>query len=241
MTQAGSQPLSGQIALVTGSSRGIGLAIAMRLGHLGASLCLCARHPETLEQALQSLSAEGISAIALPTDVTRVDQVDRLVEETHRRLGKIDILVNNAGVGWFGPLHEATEADWDRVIDTNLKAPFLLLRAVAPGMIRRHYGHIIQIASLAAKNFFPGGGIYCASKWGLSGMSFCAGEDLRAHGIRTSVISPGSVLTDFSPHTGKDPQKMLQPDDVAHAVETIVRQQPQSFISEVLLRPTQKP
>ncbi len=241
MVPADSTPLAGQVALITGSSRGIGLAIAERLGRLGAAVSLCARHSEPLERAVRSLAAGGISAIAVPADVTRADQVARLVEETQSRLGEISLLVNNAGVGWFGPVHEATEADWDRVIDTNLKAPFLLLRAVAPGMIRRHRGHIIQIASLAAKNSFAGGAVYCASKWGLAGMSYSAAEDLRAHGIRTSVICPGSVLTEFSPHSGKDPRKMLQPNDVALAVEMIVRQQPQSFISEVLLRPTEKP
>jgi 3-oxoacyl-[acyl-carrier protein] reductase len=241
MPSPDSQPLSGQVALVTGSSRGIGLAIAQRLGRLGAAVGLCARHRDALEQACQSLAAEGISAVAIPADVTRADQVDRLVAETRSRLGEIDILVNNAGVGWFGPLHEATEADWDRVVDTNLKAPFLLLRTVAPGMIRRRRGHIIQIASLAAKNAFPGGGLYCASKWGLAGMTYSVAEDLRAFGIRASVVCPGSVLTEFSPHSGKDTNKMLKPGDVAHAVEMIVRQESQSFISEVLLRPTEKP
>jgi 3-oxoacyl-[acyl-carrier protein] reductase len=241
MAPADSQPLAGQVALITGSSRGIGFAIAERLGRLGAAVCLCSRHRDHLERACQSLVGHDISAVAIPADVTRVEQVEHLVKQTRNRLGEIDILVNNAGVGWFGPLHEATDAAWDRVIGTNLKAPFLLLRAVAPGMIARRRGHIIQIASLAAKNAFPGGGLYCASKWGLAGMSYSAAEDLRAYGIRTSVVCPGSVLTEFSPHAGKNPDKMLRPGDVAHAVEMIVLQQPQSFISEVLLRPTEKP
>jgi NAD(P)-dependent dehydrogenase (short-subunit alcohol dehydrogenase family) len=236
-----SQPLAGQNALVTGASRGIGLAIAQRLGRLGAAVALCARHGEALETARARLAGEGITAVAIPADVTRADQVESLVATTRRELGEIDILVNNAGVGWFGPLHEATEEDWDRVLDTNLKAPFLVVRAAAPGMIARRRGHVIQIASLAGKNAFAGGGVYCASKWGLLGMTYCMAEDLRAYGIRASVVCPGSVLTEFSPHTGKDPKKMLQPGDVAHAVEMIVLQQPQSFISEVLLRPTEKP
>jgi NAD(P)-dependent dehydrogenase (short-subunit alcohol dehydrogenase family) len=108
-------------------------------------------------------------------------------------------------------------------------------------MISRRSGHIINIASLAGKNAFAGGGIYCASKWGLLGLTQCAAEDLRPYGIRVSAICPGSVATDFSPHSTKDPAKMLQPEDVAHAVEMILTQAPQSFISEVLLRPTQKP
>jgi NAD(P)-dependent dehydrogenase (short-subunit alcohol dehydrogenase family) len=236
-----SPPLAGQIALVTGASRGIGLVIAERLGRLGAAVALCARHREALDAARARLAGEGITAVAIPADVTRADQVENLVATTRRELGEIDILVNNAGVGWFGPLHEATEADWDRVLDTNLKAAFLVVRAAAPGMIARRRGHVIQIASLAGKNAFASGGVYCASKWGLLGMTYCLAEDLRGYGIRASVVCPGSVLTEFSPHTGKDPKKMLQPGDVAHAVEMIVVQQPQSFISEVLLRPTEKP
>jgi 3-oxoacyl-[acyl-carrier protein] reductase len=118
---------------------------------------------------------------------------------------------------------------------------FLLSNAVAKGMIQRKTGHIVNIASLAGKNAFAGGAIYCASKWGLLGLTECTAEDLRAYGIRVSAVCPGSVATDFSPHAGKDPRKMLQPQDIAHAVEMIVTQEPQSFISEVLLRPTQKP
>ena len=113
-------------------------------------------------------------------------------------------------------------------------------KAVAPGMIERRGGHIINIASLAGKNAFRGGGIYCASKWGLLGLTGCMAEDLRQY-IRVSAICPGSVATDFSPHTGKDTSKLLQAEDIAHAVEMIVTQAPQSFISEVLMRPTQKP
>ena len=126
-------------------------------------------------------------------------------------------------------------------MNTNLKSVFLMSRAVAPEMIRRKTGHIINIGSLAGKNTFANGAIYCASKWGLLGLSGCMAEDLRGHGIRVSAICPGSVNTEFSPHAGKDASKMLQPDDVAHAVAALVTQAPGSFISEVHLRPTQKP
>jgi 3-oxoacyl-[acyl-carrier protein] reductase len=174
-------------------------------------------------------------------DVTSGDDILSLVEETKQAFGAIDILVNNAGIGYFGPFHQANESDWDSVLDTNLKSVFLLSKAVAKGMIERRSGHIVNIASLAGKNAFAGGAIYCASKWGLLGMTECMAEDLRTHGIRVSAICPGSVATDFSPHAGKDTSKMLQPDDIAHVVESIVTHAPQSFISEVLLRPTQKP
>lgn len=235
------KPMAGKVALVTGASRGVGLAIARRLGQMGASVAICSRDAQRIESAREQLQSEGSKVFAAPADVGSAGEVESLVKNAEKVLGPIEILVNNAGIGYFGPTHEADEANWDAVLGTNLKAVFLLSRAVAPGMIRRKTGHIINIASLAAKSAFPGGGIYCASKWGLLGLTQCMAEDLRPHGIRVSAICPGSVATDFSPHAGKDPRKMLQPGDIAHAVETIVTQEPQSFISEISLRPTQKP
>ncbi len=234
-------PLVDQTALVTGASRGIGLAIAKRLGSMGARVALCARGKSELQQAVDRLREAGVDAKGIVADVGAAGQVAALVRETRETFQEIDILVNNAGIGLFSPVHEATEADWDRVMDTNLKGVFLCSREVAPLMIRRRKGHIINISSLAGKNAFAGGGVYCASKWGLQGLTFCMAEDLRAYGIRVSAVCPGSVVTEFSPHAGKDPAKMLQPGDVAHAVAMLVTQAPQSFISEVLLRPTMKP
>lgn len=233
--------LEGKVALVTGASRGIGKAIARTLIHMGAAVSLCARDPRMLQSARRELEADGAKVLDVPADISRHDDITSLVQITERSLGPIEILVNNAGIGHFAPIQEASEANWDATLDTNLKAVFLLSTAVAPGMISRRSGYIINIASLAGKSAFAGGGVYCASKWGLLGLTQCAAEDLRPYGIRVSAICPGSVATDFSPHSGKDPGKMLQPEDVAHAVEMILTQAPQSFISEVLLRPTQKP
>ena len=234
------KPLDGKVALVTGANRGIGLAIAHRLGALGASVSISARDRNRLDAVARELQS-STKVAAISADLTHTDEVAALVSKTEQALGSVDILVNNAGVGTFSPIQDALESDWDTMLDTNLKAVFLLTKAVAPGMIRRKSGHIVNIASLAGKNAIPGGGIYCASKWGLLGLTRCAAEDLRAYGIRVSAICPGSVATEFSPHGKKDPAKMLQPDDVAHAVETLVTQAPQSFISEIELRPTQKP
>jgi NAD(P)-dependent dehydrogenase (short-subunit alcohol dehydrogenase family) len=238
---AANRGFQGKVALITGASRGIGKAIAQSLVRMGATLSLCARDTQKLQGVCRELESEGAKVLALPADVARSGDITSLVQTTERSLGPIQILVNNAGIGHFAPVQEESEANWDSVLDTNLKAVFLLTRAVAPGMISRRSGHIINIASLAGKNAFAGGGIYCASKWGLLGLTQCAAEDLRPYGIRVSAICPGSVATDFSPHSTKDPAKMLQPEDVAHAVEMILTQAPQSFISEVLLRPTQKP
>src|SRR5690348_4390081 len=228
------------VALVTGASRGIGRAIAHRLATLGASVAICGRDRAVLEdssKSLQKLTAHAFSQVA---DVTHAEQVSDLVVKTEAALGPIHILVNNAGIGLFGPAHEKSEADWDRVLNSNLKSVFLVSRAVIPSMIRRGSGDIINISSLAGRNTFAGGGIYCASKWGLMGLSGCMAEDLRQHGIRVSVICPGSVATEFSGSRPKDASKSLRPEDVALAVEAIVRQRPGSFLSEIQLRPLRK-
>jgi 3-oxoacyl-[acyl-carrier protein] reductase len=238
---ATTETLKGKVALITGASRGIGFAIAQKLGQMGARLSLCARGAAALEKAAKEIQGQGRSAMAVPADVTRASDISSLVQKTEQGLGPIEILVNNAGVGYFAPIQQAEETNWNAVLDTNLKAVFLLSKAVADGMIERRGGHIVNIASLAGKNAFAGGSIYCASKWGLLGLTQCMAEDLRPYGIRVCAICPGTVATEFSPHAGKDPRKMLQPEDVAHAVEMILTQAPQSFISEVLLRPTEKP
>ena len=235
--------LKGRVAVVTGGSKGIGKAIARKLGQLGAAVSICARNAPALEKTAAELSAAGAKVRFQKADVTKAPEVAALVEATEKELGPISILVNNAGIGGpgFGPVHEKSEDDWQRVLDTNLKSVFLVSKAVAPLMIARRRGDIINISSLAGKNTFAGGGIYCASKWGLQGLAGCMAEDLRGFGIRVSLICPGSVATEFSGRTLKDPARVLTPADVAHAVSMLVLQGPQSFISEVQLRPVAKP
>jgi len=234
--------LAGQVAVVTGGGRGIGGAIARRLAALGASVVVCGRTAATLEETAKSIVQAGNRAEAIPCDVVddrAVAEVARAVRSKH---GRLDVLVNNAGVGAFAaPLHEFPLEDWDRILNTNLRGVFYAIRAFAPLMIERRYGHIINISSLAGKNPLPKGAAYAASKWGLNGLTYSVAEELRAYNIRVSVICPGSTNTDLSPHEGKDPNRMLQPDDVAHVVEMLVTQSAQSFASEVLLRPTMKP
>ncbi|MDP9146472.1 MAG: SDR family NAD(P)-dependent oxidoreductase [Acidobacteriota bacterium] len=234
-------PLGKSVALVTGGSRGIGRAIALRLASLGAAVAICGRDPEALENARAELAGVGGRVFSKVADVTVQRDVADLVSATETELGPLTILVNNAGIGVFGPAHEKSEQDWDRVLNTNLKSVFLLSRAVAPSMIKSGSGDIVNISSLAGVNAFAGGGLYCASKWGLQGLSACMAEDLRKHGIRVSAICPGSVATEFSGTSVKDPSKVLSADDVAHAVEMMVTQDAKSFISQVQIRPLSKP
>ena len=233
--------LAGKVALVTGGNRGIGKAIAARLAALGAAVAICGRDSQTLATTAGELQAAGTPVYSQRVDVTKSSDVDALIKETETALGAISILVNNAGMGLFGPVQEKTEQEWDTLMNTNLKSVFLVSRKVIPGMIQRKSGDIINISSLAGKSTFAGGGIYCASKWALQGLSGCMAEDLRNFGIRVSTVCPGSVATEFSGRGAKDASKVLTAQDVAHAVAMIATQGPQSFLSEVQLRPLTKP
>jgi 3-oxoacyl-[acyl-carrier protein] reductase len=242
MKADGNGSLKRQVAVVTGAGRGIGAAIALRLARLGASVVLCGRTLKALQATAESIAKEGGRAEAVTCDVSDLDSVQALAAKVEQTFGGIDILVNNAGIGGFaGPLHEMTPEAWEKILNTNLRGIFYCIRTFAPMMIRGKGGHIVNISSLAGKNPLPNGAAYAASKWGLNGLSYSVAEELRGQNIRVSVVCPGSVDTELSPHAGKDSSKMLKPDDVAHIVAMLVTQAPQSFASEVLLRPTQKP
>jgi 3-oxoacyl-[acyl-carrier protein] reductase len=234
--------LNGQVAVVTGAGRGIGAAIALRLAALGATAVLCGRTKSTLDSTARAIVQAGGKTEVIPCDVTVLHQLEYAAARVESTFKRVDILVNNAGIGGFNePLHELPPEQWDRILNTNLRGVYYAIHAFAPSMIRAHSGHIINISSLAGKNALPNGAAYAASKWGLNGLTYSVAEELRRYNIRASVICPGSVDTELSPHTGKDPAKMLQPDDVAHAVAMVVTQAQQSFMSEILIRPTQKP
>ena len=236
------KPLVGQVAVVTGAGRGIGAAIARKLAAMGATAVLCGRTQSTLDETAATIANTGGKAEVLACDVTVLHQLEHAAARLESTFGRLDILVNNAGIGGFrDPLHQLPPDDWDHILNTNLRGVYYAIRAFAPMMIRAYSGQIINISSLAGKNALPNGAAYAASKWGLNGLTYSVAEELRPHNIRVSVVCPGSVDTELSPHTGKDPNKMLQPDDIAHAVAMLVTQAPQSFVSEILVRPTQKP
>jgi 3-oxoacyl-[acyl-carrier protein] reductase len=235
-------PSSPLVALITGGGRGIGAAIAQRLAAMGVITILCGRQLASLQARAAAIQQEGGTALALACDITNLASVEALAQQVDAAHGRLDILVNNAGVGGFStPLHETSPDTWEQIMNTNLRGVYYCVRSLIPLMLRSGGGHIVNISSLAGKNPLPNGAAYAASKWGLNGLSYSMAEELRAHNIRVSLVCPGSTNTELSPHEGKRADRMLQPDDIAHVVEMLVRQSPQSFVSEVLLRPTKKP
>ena len=226
--------IENQIAVVTGAGRGIGRAIAIELGDLGARVVLVSRNRAELEDTSLMI---GQNASVMPADVRQKDQLRRVFDSP------IDILVNAAGLGIFGPVTDFKDEDFETLIETNLRGIFFACRFVLPSMIERKRGHIINIASIAGKVGSANRAVYCASKFGVVGFTESLAEEVRQHGIRVSVVCPGSTDTQFgsSDAHAKARARMLRPEDVAHAVRTIVTQEPNSFISEIIMRPTQKP
>jgi len=236
-------PLSGKVAVVTGASRGIGEATALKLASLGADCILTARDLDKLQHVTARIIEAGGHAVAHGCDVADISQIEGFAQKVLQAHPRCDILVNNAGIGWFqGPLHTMAPEDWERTIAVNLRAPYLLLRAFAPAMIAARSGHIINISSLASKNPVPNAAAYAASKWGLNGMMVSAAEELRQHQVRVSLVEPGSVQTEFGAGLSakKSALGAIHAEDIANIVALLATQSDQSFISEVMVRPTLK-
>jgi len=231
---------SGKVAIVTGSSKGIGYAIAEALVGAGASVTVSARNTEEVSAAAVRLSGLGKGrALGVPCDVRQPAEVAELVRRTVAGFGGLDILVNNAGVGHFSPVADLSIEHWQQTIETNLSGVFYCCREAIPHLRRRGGGWIINIASLAGKNPLAGGTAYNASKFGLVGFSEALLLDVRHDNIRVSYLMPGSVATYFNDHTpsGADAWK-IQPEDVAQVVLSLLEVPGRTMPSRVELRPT---
>jgi 3-oxoacyl-[acyl-carrier protein] reductase len=235
--------LTSKVAIVTGGSRGIGLAIAQTFLADGASVAISGTDERNLDEAQRTLAAgDERRLVAIPADVRDPEAADRLVGMTVERFGGLDILVNNAGIGFFSPLADMSVEDWRRVIDTNLNGVFYCTRAAIPHLRRRGGGWIVNISSLAGKNAFPGGTAYCASKSALNALSEALMQEVRYDGIRVTYVMPGSVRTRFS--SGGDEagsEWKLAPEDVAQVVRDLVIHPDRSLPSRVELRPSKPP
>jgi 3-oxoacyl-[acyl-carrier protein] reductase len=227
--------------LVTGGTRGIGRAIAGAILAAGGKVAITGRDEDSVDAAVRSLAKECGDASRVSgaaADVRDRAAVDRAVASTVERFGGLDVLVNNAGIGIFKEVTSLSDEDWDRVLGTNLTGVFYCCRAVVPEMKRGGGGWIINIASLAARNYFATAGAYCASKAGLLALSESLMLEVRESGIRVTVVMPGSVATEFSSRRpdGDDSWK-LTPADIAGVVMDLLRHPPRSLPSKIEIRP----
>ena len=235
--------LEGHTAVVTGGSRGIGLATALALRAAGAGVLICGRSADALAAAAQVLAAGGPpgqgGVETAVVDVREAGESERLVQTAVDRFGGLDILVNNAGVGLFAPLAELTTEQWRDTIETNLCGVFYCCRAAIPVMRKRGKGWIVNISSLAGKHPFARGAAYCASKAGLNALTECLMQEVRHDGIRVSCILPGSVDTRFAGNLpSADAGWKLSGADVAQAVVDLLRHPSRSLPSRVEIRPS---
>lgn len=203
-----------ELAVITGSSRGIGRATALALARRGLDVALLGRPSRALDETREACRATGVSAASFACDLAVPQTVDRACEAVLRELGAPRVVVNNAGVVQRNtPIHETLVEDWDHVLAVNLRGPFVVMRALLPAMLARGHGRFIQIASISSTLGSPGAASYAASKWGVVGLTKSLAEELRDTGLQAIAILPGSVDTDMLSGSGFTPK--MTADDVA--------------------------
>jgi 3-oxoacyl-[acyl-carrier protein] reductase len=229
--------VTGKVAIVTGSTKGIGLAVAERLVNEGASVVVSSRTESDVHEVASRL---GDNAIGIVCDVADPESCRRLVAETVERLGRLDILVNNAGLGVFKPIFEMTVDEWRAQIDVNLGGVFYCSKAALPHLSASGDGYIVNIGSLASRNSFANGTGYNASKFGLLGMTEAMMLDVRYDDVRVSIVMPGSVNTPFNQRE-QEPVRgwKLEADDVALAVMQLLDYPKEAHVSRIEMRPSQ--
>src|ERR1700730_2380496 len=230
--------LAGKNALVTGGTRGIGLAVAEALLGAGANVAICGRSAETVKSAVSQLTNKAKSkVVGKVADVRRNTEVADLFTWIDRELGNLDIVVNNAGLGVFKSTAELSVEDWQKTVETNLSGVFYCCREALPRLKQRGGGYIINISSLAGKNAFAGGAAYNASKFGLNGFSEAMMLDHRYDKVRVSYVMPGSVNTEFSSGTAQADWK-IAPQDIGEIVLMVLRMPERTLVSRVEVRPS---
>lgn len=236
----GAGTLDGQVALVTGASSGIGVAVARRLVADGACVVLAARRTTHLEELAEELGGHG-RALPVACDVTDEAQVMSLVERAAAQFAPVDVLVSNAGVGSFATVVDTDPADWRRMFDVNVMGSFLCARAVLPAMLERGRGSIVHVCSDVSRRTFAGGAAYCASKHAQLAFSQALGAEVRQLGVRVGAVLPGMVATEFNDaEPGSHADWVLRPEDVAEAVHFIVTRPEHAVVDELTVHPVRQ-
>ncbi len=241
--------LRNRVVFITGASAGIGRACARAFGKLGCRLILAARRQDRLDDLKKELEAIGLEVFSLTLDVRDRGQVEGAVASLSREWQGIEVLVNNAGLArGLDKIHEGEVEDWEEMIDTNLKGLLYVTRAVLPGMVKRNRGHIINIGSIAGREVYQGGVVYCATKHAVRTITLGLRLDLLGTDIRVTTVDPGMVETEFSivrfrggVERAREVYEGLQPltaEDIADAVVYCATRPPHVNISEVVVMPT---
>lgn len=242
--------IEGKVIVITGASSGLGEAAARHLSALGATVVLGARRTERIEALARELASRGAKALALATDVTNRQDVQRLVDTAMQHFGRVDVMLNNAGIMPQSLLESLRVDEWDRMIDVNIKGVLYGIAAVLPHMKQRKSGHIINVSSVAGHKVSPGSTVYAATKHAVRALSEGLRQEVKAYDIRTTVISPGAVATEL-PDTVNDPEVAarirklyadvaISADSFAHAVAYAIAQPAEVDINEILYRPTRQ-
>jgi 3-oxoacyl-[acyl-carrier protein] reductase len=225
--------LKGRVVLVTGAGRGIGRALAHAFADAGAKVALLGKTKKNLLEVQKELKDSLAPTVVLAADVSDEGAVSRAVAAAEQQLGPVDVLVNNAGIFVAAPVEKMDAVVFDRILAVNLRGPFLMSRAVLPGMKSRRRGHIVNISSTAGRRGFAGGGAYCASKFGLAGLTEAMRYEARASDVRVSCVFPSTVDTSLVKKAGIafNPGSAIQPEDVAKAVVSLVAMDDRAMVT----------
>jgi len=232
------EDLNGKVALVTGASRGIGKHIALRLASCGAMVVLTARNKALLNAAAEQITDQNGAAIVATAELTDEDSIKNLVKTVGDKAGRLDILINNAGITHSALLEETATEAWDRVMQINARAPFILCREALPLLRQSPRGCIVNISSVVGVKGYAKQGAYTASKHALRGMSISLAEELRDTNIRVHVLCPGAVDTDMAGGVRPDIKKedLIDPEEIAELVEYLVTHKGNAVMDELRIR-----